>query len=47
MNADASQLQNARKTPTNFNWPANIEMEPTLQTIRAIMPPRRAAHFAR
>jgi hypothetical protein len=26
---------------------ANLEMEPTLLTARAIMPPRRAAHFAR
>ena len=31
----------------SFDGPANIEMEPTLFTVCAIMSPRRAAHFGR
>jgi hypothetical protein len=30
-----------------YNQRPNIEMEPTLLTVRALMSPRRAAHFAR
>lgn len=30
-----------------FNGRSNLEMEPTLLTVRAIKSPRSAAHFAR
>jgi len=30
-----------------YNQRPNIEMEPRLQTVSALMLPRRAAHFAR
>jgi hypothetical protein len=36
-----------KKTRRQFKRPPNIEMEPTLLTVRAIMSPRSAAHFAR